>query len=195
MERGPVALRLAARGIAWVAIGGLLVYSVAMLAAALLGFERYVVTGDSMSGSIERGSLLFSETVPVSDLRVGDVITYQPPDRAGERGLVTHRIVSVKRDGEGRALYRTRGDANPSPDPWRFTLPGPEQARASLAIPYAGYPFALLGIREVRMLLIGLPALVVAAVLVTGLWRDAGREARELTEIARARGGAVGPGG
>lgn len=198
MERDPVGLHLlhrAGRALAWLALGAVLAFSAGMLAAALAGFERYVVVGESMSGSIERGSLLFSQKVPVSELRVGDVITYEPPERAGARGLVTHRIVSIGRDPRGRPLFRTRGDANPSRDPWRFTLPGPEQARAAIAIPYAGYPFALLGIREARMLLIGLPALLIAAALLAGLWRDAGREARELTEAARARRHAAEQGG
>jgi signal peptidase len=46
------------------------------------------------------------------------------------------------------------------------------------AIPYAGYAFAALAIREVRMAVIGLPALLIALVLLVRLWRDAGEEAR-----------------
>ncbi len=37
------------------------------------------------------------------------------------------------------------------------------------------------------MLLIGLPALLIAIGLAARLWRQAGEEARELTEIAKAR--------
>ena len=179
--------RAALGGVAWLALGALLLFSAGMLGAAALGYERYVVTGASMSGSIERGSLLFSEKVPVRELRVGDVITYQPPARAAGEGLVTHRIVAAKRNAAGERTFRTKGDANATRDPWRFTLPGGEQTRAAVSIPYAGYPFAALGVREVRMLLIGAPALLIAGMLLAGLWRDAGREARELTEAARAR--------
>jgi signal peptidase len=184
-----------ARTLAWLALGVLLAFSGGMLAAALAGYERYVVTGGSMSGNIERGALLFSETVPVGQLRVGDVITYEPPRDAGTAGLLTHRIVSVKRGQAGERVFRTKGDANASRDPWSFTLPGAEQARAAVSIPYAGYPFAALGLREVRMALIGLPALLIAGAVLTGLWRDAGREARELAEAARVRREAAEQGG
>src|SRR6478735_1907068 len=61
-----------------------------------LGLERYVMTGDSMAGSIGQGSIAFERVVPVSDLRVGDVITYRAPDVDGHDAMVTHRIVSVE---------------------------------------------------------------------------------------------------
>src|SRR6478735_9972746 len=52
-----------------------------------LGLERYVMTGSSMAGGIDRGSIAFERVVPVSDLRVGDVITFAEPDPgAGESG-------------------------------------------------------------------------------------------------------------
>ena len=168
------------------ALGAALLAAGAMLAAALLGYQRYVITGDSMTGAYDRGSLLFSETVPVSELEVGDVITYAPPPRSGVEGMVTHRIVSAGQDRSGARSFRTKGDANQSQDPWRFTLGQPEVARASAGVPYVGFAFAALGMREVRMLLIGLPALLIAIGLAARLWRQAGEEARELTEIAKA---------
>lgn len=181
------ALRIARRTLIWFALGALTSFAAAMVVAAALGYERYVVTGASMSGSIERGAMLFSERVPVEELRVGDVITYAPPERAGVNELVTHRIVSIRRNDSGGRRFHTRGDANPSRDPWSFTLPGPEQARAVVSIPYAGYPFALLGMRPVRVALIGVPALAIAVLLLAGLWRQAGREASEPTEVTRVR--------
>ena len=52
-----------------------------------------------------------------------------------------------------------------------------------------GYAFGALGIRWVRMLLIGLPALLVALTVLAGLWRDAGQELRTRgagTEVSSA---------
>jgi signal peptidase len=154
-----------------------------MLVPALLGYERYVITGDSMSGAYDRGSILYSREVPVEQLAVGDVITYEPPPKAGTDGLVTHRIVSIQR-AHGERVFRTGGDANAEPDPWRFSLEEPTQARASFAVPLAGYAFAALGIREVRMLVIGLPALGIAVLLLVRLWREAGEEVRRRGEPA-----------
>jgi signal peptidase I len=152
-------------------------FAALMLLPALFGLERYVITGDSMEGTHDRGSIVFSEVVPVEDLRVGDVITYEPPPSAGSDGFVTHRILSIRDQGEGRPVLRTKGDANESADPWRFRLPGEEQARAVAGVPYVGYIFGALGVRELRMALIGVPALLLAAGLLVGLWRQAGEEA------------------
>ncbi|KAA1428113.1 signal peptidase I [Nocardioides antri] len=136
----------------------------AYLVPSLLGYERYVITGGSMSGSIERGSVVYSETVPAKDLRVGDVITYQPPASSGVTTLVTHRIVRIGRDGVGRQVLRTQGDANPDPDPWRFTLAHDEQAAVAVTVPYVGYALIALADRETRMLVIGVPAGLVGLV-------------------------------
>ena len=60
-----------------------------MLLPALLGYQRYVITSGSMTGTYDRGSLVYDSVVPTSSLKVGDVITFGPP---GHAGLVTHRI-------------------------------------------------------------------------------------------------------
>ena len=124
---------------------------------ALFGIQRYVINGTSMTGTIDYGSVVFDKVVPVSDLRVGDVITYQPPAGFGVDHMVTHRIVAIHGD-----VFRTQGDAVPQRDPWKFKLNHPTQARVVFAVPYAGYPFLWLADRDTRMLAIGLPAGVIA---------------------------------
>jgi signal peptidase len=157
-----------------------------MLVPPVLGLQRYVVTGGSMDGTYDRGSIVFDEEVAVSDLQVGDVITYRPPPEAGIDGLVTHRIVSIRDQGDDGQFFKTKGDANDAVDPWRFTLDQPTQARVAFHVPYLGYGLSALAIREVRMLVIGLPALLIAIVLGSRLWRDAGIEARVRREAAAA---------
>ncbi len=133
--------------------------AVAFIVPAALGFQRYVITGSSMGGSLGVGSVAFEDVVPVNDLRVGDVITYQPPADSGIDHLVTHRIVSIQGD-----VYRTQGDANADADPWTFQLTSTSQSRVSFAVPYLGYVFIALQDRLLRMLLIGLPASVIALI-------------------------------
>jgi signal peptidase len=130
---------------------------VLFIVPSAFGLQRYVITGTSMQGTLDRGSIAFEEVVPVAELRVGDVITYTPPPASGVDHLVTHRIVSI----HGRAL-RTQGDAVPQPDPWRFRLDAAEQSRVSFAIPYVGYPLMALAERRNRMILIGIPAGMIA---------------------------------
>jgi signal peptidase I len=109
--------------------------------------------------------------VPVHDLVVGDVITYMPP--AGDH-LITHRISWIGRDAAGTRLFRTKGDANPVADGWTFRLDRPTQARVRFGVPYAGYALMALGRRDVRMLVIALPALLIAGFSLAGLWRRLG---------------------
>jgi signal peptidase I len=145
-----------------------------VLAPAVIGWERYAIVSGSMTGTYDKGSLVLAEVVPVADLRVGDVITYTPP--AGDH-LVTHRIAWIGRDEAGGRIFRTKGDANPIADPWTFRLERPEQARVRLGVPYAGYGLAALGRRDVRMIVIALPALLIAGFSLSRLWRQLGAEA------------------
>lgn len=154
-------------------VAGLLLGAL-MLVPTALGYGRYVVTGGSMSGAYPRGSLVFDEEVPTASLRVGDVITYRPPPGVAARGLVTHRIVWTGRASDGARAFRTKGDANAAPDPWRFELRERTQAKAVFSVPFLGWPFAALAERRLRMLLIGVPALLIAAAALARLWRESG---------------------
>jgi signal peptidase len=153
-----------------------------MLLPGLFGYQRYVITSGSMTGTYDRGSVVFDQVVPVSDLQVGDVITYTPPPGSGPSGRITHRIVWIGSDQFGGRALRTKGDANEAVDPWTFTLHGATQARVSFHVPYVGYALSALAIRNVRMVLIGLPALLIALAVLAGFRRDAraatGDEAR-----------------
>ena len=164
----------AKRLLATTALASLLALGLLMLAPALLGYQRYVITGGSMGESLPRGSIAYEEVVPTSRIKQGDVITYHPP---GSDRLLTHRVNWIWRDRSGRRLYRTRGDANPAPDRWTFLLPDEKQARVVFHVPLAGYALAALSIRGVRMAVIGGPALAIAAFAFAGLRR--GRTSRQ----------------
>jgi signal peptidase len=142
-----------------VVCAAVMLLAVALIVPGALGLQRYLITGSSMGGSLGVGSVAFEEVVPVNDLRVGDVITYQPPADSEIDHLVTHRIVSI----EG-GVYRTKGDANPDADPWTFELTDTSQPRVSFSVPYAGWAFIALQDRGLRMLVIGIPATVIALI-------------------------------
>ena len=148
-----------------------LIAAVLVLVPALIGWQRYAIVSGSMTGTYDKGSLVLDEVVPVGELRVGDVITYMPP--AGDH-LITHRISWTGRDAAGARVFRTKGDANPVADGWTFRLDRPTQARVRAGVPYAGYVLMALGRRDVRMILIALPALLIAGFSLVGLWRRLG---------------------
>lgn len=169
-----------ARRLATMAAGGLgrvlLLLAVVVLAATflptLLGYQRYVLVGHSMEPTIHKGSLVFDEIVPVARLRRGDVITYVPPT-SGEP--VTHRIVAIETGPGGQRVFRTKGDNNEKADLRPFTLREPEQARVAFDIPGLGWLFIVLADPQVRMLLLALPAVLLALWTLAGVWRQGGR--------------------
>jgi signal peptidase len=159
-----------------------------LLIPAALGYQRYVIVSGSMTGTYDRGSIVFDREVAVADLKVGDPITYQPPPGASPEKLLTHRIVWIGRNGQGERIFRTKGDANETADPWTFSLEKPKQAKVAFSVPYIGYVLAALSIPTVRMLAIGIPAVVVAFLILAGIWRDAGEEARRRQQEAEGAG-------
>ena len=152
-----------------------ILFGLFLVVPSLMGWERYVIVSGSMTGTYDRGSLVFDKVVPTSSLRAGDVITFRPP---GHAGLVTHRIHTLT-SVDGKRVMTTKGDANRVPDAWgSMTLGAERQARVAFHLPYLGYGLAVLSEKRVRMLVIGLPALLIAIAALAGLWRDSAPEGR-----------------
>jgi signal peptidase I len=159
-----------------------------MFVPGLLGYERYVITGGSMSGTFERGSLVFERQVPVEELNVGDVITYLPPAESGISELVTHRVISItpNPDVSGGLVFKTKGDANASADPWTFTLADTVQPRVLGWIPLVGWIFIALSAPGIRMLAIGIPAAVIALLFLLDFVRGLRRRDEEVFDAEDA---------
>jgi signal peptidase len=170
-------MRVVRKVLSGIIVAAGLCLAAAMLLPAAFGYQRYVITGGSMQGTYDRGSIVFDKPVPVADLEVGDAITYTPPADSGVHGLITHRIISINDHGKQGPSFKTKGDANPNADPYRFQLDQPTQARVAFSIPYLGFGIAALSMLPVRMLIIGVPALLIAIALIARLWRQAGDEA------------------
>lgn len=159
-----------------------------MFAPVLFGYERYVIAGHSMTGTIPYGSLVYSKTVPASTLKVGDVITIVPPwDPDGKP--VTHRLTEVKRGkgSKGETLYQTKGDFNRSEDPGPITFP--QAALYEFHIPVVGLAFIYLA--RFGLFVIGLPALIFGVVPFVRLWRAAA-DPPDPMAIARKQAGPTG---
>jgi len=178
-------MRALGRVVSWALPVAAVLAAALVLVPSLLGYQRYVITSGSMTGTIDRGSLIFDKVVPASSLKVGDIITYTPPASSGVNEPVTHRIVWAGHDRLGRPAFHTKGDFNPAPDPWKFVLERPTQAREAFHIPYVGFALAALTDRHLRILIIGLPALLIALAVMAKLWQDAGEDLRRERELTR----------
>lgn len=83
---------------------------------SVFGVTPMVVQSGSMSGNaedhIEVGDLIFTVKPDVSKLKKGDIISYMEGSIA-----VTHRIVDIKTETNGKLIFITKGDANNTEDP------------------------------------------------------------------------------
>ena len=129
-----------------VAVGVIAVAIGILVFVANLHFQT--VTSGSMRPTVSPGDLAVTQAVPVSSLKVGDIIVFFPPGDTTEP--VMHRIVSL-----GNGVITTRGDANNVDDPWQVTLTGTTAYRMVAVVPFLGW------LTELQR-----PALVVAGLLV-----------------------------
>lgn len=124
-----------------------------------------VETG-SMEPAVPAGAGVVVVPTSVDDVRVGDVIAFGAP----ESGVPTvHRVAAVEAGEEG-PLFRTRGDANPVPDPWVLSVDGGVVQRVVSVSPDLGAFTSLMGDRIVRLELAGLGGVLVLVAGLQAIW-------------------------
>src|ERR1700760_2327099 len=91
----------------------LCVATFALFGLGATGWKALAVPTGSMRPHITPGSVVFVHRVPISSLRVGDVITYN----TAKSGLtISHRIIKTYLIGGKIPGFVTKGDANKLPD-------------------------------------------------------------------------------
>jgi signal peptidase I len=148
--------------IATLAMAALLL--LAVLVPRLFGWETLIVRTNSMAGSYPAGDLVAARPVDRGSVAVGDVILVEQ----GEGVPVLHRIIEARDEGELRVV-RTKGDANATPDPNEYILPD-EVLVARYGVPYLGYLAVTVTSRLGWLLFVVLPASVLAAKTLLGIW-------------------------
>ncbi len=140
----------------------LLVIAAILLIPPLLGYESMAVLSGSMEPEIAVGEIVFAKEVEVSELEVGDIVTYS----MGGTTRVTHRIVEIHKENQE---IITKGDANEnvdgSPVPYSNII-----GQVMFHVPFLGFisiylrtPLgiaALCGVLFVMILLIFLPEII-----------------------------------
>ncbi|TFB47233.1 signal peptidase I [Cryobacterium tagatosivorans] len=134
-----------ARGL-WHSIGlalsGALLLLVIALAVLLIvvpkatGGQPLTVLTSSMEPRLPPGTLIVVRPVDPSDLRIGDVVTYQI--RSGQPGVITHRVIAIASASTGGRTFTLKGDNNSDPDAEQVRE---EQVRGRLwySVPLIGY--------------------------------------------------------
>lgn len=75
----------------------------------LCGYKLVYIESGSMEPAIKTGSVIVIRQAEYSDIKSGDIITFETPE-----GYVTHRFVGEDTEAEkqGKAYLITKGDAN-----------------------------------------------------------------------------------
>ncbi|SFT97614.1 Peptidase S24-like [Geodermatophilus amargosae] len=134
------------------------------LVPALLGWESTVVSSGSMTPALYTGDVAVVRPVAAEDIRPGQVLLVDDPDRSG--GLRLHRLVEVE-DG----ALRLQGDANRTPDT-ALVDPAAVHGAGVLRIPAVGLP--VVWAEEGRWsALVGSGAGALAVLAAAGWWRAA----------------------
>ncbi len=115
------------------------------IAVRVAGLNFQTVLSNSMRPTFSAGDVAITQAIPMDSVRVGDVITFYPPNST--RALI-HRVTSLQ-DG----VITTRGDGNAIDDPWHITLAGTTAYRMVAVVPSLGW---LTELQRPALLLAGL---------------------------------------
>jgi signal peptidase len=177
MQAGTSSIRRSAaqallRSLDMLARGGLLLALLVLVGLAVLpraGWYRPVtVLSGSMKPAFSPGDMVVVTAEPLTDVRVGQVITYRIP--IGDHHVQTHRVVKIVRGGL-HPVVRTKGDANNAPDPWTAKLQGTTVWRVRAVLPKLGWAVFWLRSPLVHNLTVLLAPLLLAVLGVAQIWR------------------------
>jgi signal peptidase I len=131
----------------------------ALLAPHVLGWKYGILRSGSMSPGLPAGSAIVVAPAGAGDIAPGDVITYRSTNR---QLLVTHRVVEVTSDEQGRTAFVTKGDANEGADQGTVTADR-LFGKVVFGVPGVGYAVEQLSTRLAFYLLLVLPTLLIVA--------------------------------
>lgn len=132
------------RGFWWTVASGaltaLMVALVALVAAVsvvprVVGAVPLTVLTGSMEPALAPGDLVVVRPAPADDIRVGDVITFQPV--SDDPALVTHRVTGLTIESGGVTGFTTQGDANSAADD--AIVADQVKGRVVYSVPWVGH--------------------------------------------------------
>jgi signal peptidase len=152
---------------------------VLVLAFCALAFAGYQVkTGQwhatpvlsgSMRPAMQPGDVVITQRVPISALRVRDVVVFYPPNQTTHQTV--HRIVNLTVKGNTTSIT-TWGDANLVADAAVSSLKGTTAYRMVRVVPLVGYPAIWLQNENRGLLAIALGVILLIAAALTMLRPD-----------------------
>ncbi len=80
-------------------------------------YRLFVVASGSMEPKYKIGDVLISKEVKPSDIKVKDTISYLGRKGDLQDKIITHQVVSIDKDADGKYLFHTKGLSNVIEDP------------------------------------------------------------------------------
>ena len=144
----------------------------AVLIPSVFSGSLAIVRSSSMEPAMRAGALAVMLPVDAGDVKVGDIIVFDPPWDSDPDVTVSHRVIGVYDDGQLR--FDTKGDALEGSDPY-YVPAESVQGKVLFSVPYLGYA-ANYALRYVRTWL-GLVTLVCIplVILIISAIRDVSR--------------------
>ncbi|ASN19092.1 signal peptidase I [Arthrobacter sp. YN] len=145
-----------------------LVFLFLAIGPRVLGYQTSTMLTGSMAPMINPGDVVVTVPTPITDVKVGDIITYHIP--VEDQRVETHRITEITATADGGVAVQTKGDANNGIDPWIATLQGTTVDKHVATIPGVGN--AIRALREpivMNILMYGAPTILVIGMLAS-IW-------------------------
>lgn len=84
---------------------------------SFLNYRMFTVVSESMKPKYVIGDVLISKEIEPSKIKIGDVISYQGKSGDFNGKVITHQVVKIDKDENGKYVYHAKGIANLIEDP------------------------------------------------------------------------------
>lgn len=84
---------------------------------SLLNHRLFAVVTGSMEPKYKVGDVLISKDIDPSKIKVGDTISYLGNNSNFYGKVITHEVISIEKDIDGKLVFHTKGIANLVEDP------------------------------------------------------------------------------
>lgn len=84
---------------------------------SFFNYRMFVVASGSMEPKYQIGDVLIAKNTDKSNIKVGDTISYLGRKGDLDNKVITHQVVSIEKDTDGKYLFHTKGLSNVIEDP------------------------------------------------------------------------------
>jgi len=156
-----------ANGVGWAIVVAGAILALLIAGPLLVGDHPHTDLSGSMEPAISPGDVVIDEGIAPWEAKVGDVVTFRDPQ--DESKQLTHRVVATKDTGS-HIWFVTQGDANNTKERWRIAATG-EIGRVVYTVPWVGHLAVFARSKLGRLLLVGIPLLLILIEELVRIWR------------------------